>query len=129
MVLVEPSSREEEVKYATKALTDKGYKMWVFKIPQKRKNVEDSSSYRAPARKFPISTPYLLGVSEQLQRVFRSHKHPNSAITEYTSTTGHKYTLADVNMLVKEDADIKMDFKEAIATHKKKPALNRDRGH
>ena len=37
---------------------------------------------------------------------FKEHtngKHLNSAITEHTFTTGHKYTLADVNVLVKEN--------------------------
>ena len=56
-------------------------------------------------------------------------KHPNSAITEHTSTTGHKYTLADVKVLVKEDCDFKRKVKETIAIHKNKLALNRHRGH
>ena len=46
-------------------------------------------------------------------------KHPNSAIMEHISITGHKYTLTDVKVLVKEDSDFKRNVKEAIAIHKK----------
>ena len=54
---------------------------------------------------------------------FKEHtdgKHPNSAVTAHTSTTGHKYSLADVKVLVREDSDLKRKVKEAIAIHKKK---------
>ena len=56
-------------------------------------------------------------------------KYHNSAVTEHTSSTGHKYTLADVNVLVREDSDFKRKVKEAIAIHKRQQALKRDIGH
>ena len=56
----------------------------------------------------------------------RDGKHPHPAVTAHTSTTGHKYTLADmISALVKEDIDFQRKVKEAIAIHKKKRALNR----
>ena len=146
------------------------------------------SKDRATTRNFLVSIPYIPGVSEQFQRVCRSHrvpsyhkpfnksllvspkdktwkvkqcrlvyrvkcggcekyiaetartlrvrfkentdsKVPNSALTKHTSIIGHKYTLADVKVLVKEDRDFKRKVKEAVANNKNKPALNSDRGH
>ena len=63
---------------------------------------------------------------------FKDHtdgKHSNSAITEHTFSPGHKYTLGNVKVLVREASDFKRKVKEAIAIHKTQPALNRDRGH
>ena len=69
---------------------------------------------------------------KQLQHLrFKQHtdgKHPNY-VTEHTSITGYKYTLAEVKVLVKEDSDCKRKVKEAITSHKNNPALNRDQGH
>ena len=65
------------MKHIKKALTANVYKKWDFEIPQKRKKVEDPSKDRLTARKFPVSTPYISGVSEQLQRVFRYHSFPS----------------------------------------------------
>ena len=75
---------------------------------------------------------YIGETARTLRVRFKKHidsKHPKSAITEHTSITGHKYTLADVKVLVKEDNDFKKKVKEAIAIHKNKPVLNRDRCH
>ena len=49
---------------------------WAFEIPKKKEKAEDPSKDRAFARKFPASIPYILGISEQLQRVLRSHGVP-----------------------------------------------------
>ena len=43
------------------------------------------------------------------------------------STSGHKHTLADVKVLVKEDSAFKRKVKESIANHKKKPSLKTPR--
>ena len=71
-------------------------------------------------------------IARTLGERFKEHtdgNHPISAVTEHTSITGHKYTLADVIVLVREDSDCKRKVKEAIAIHKNQPALIRDRGH
>ena len=58
-------------------------------------------------------------------------KHSNPAITEHTSTTGHKYTLAGVKVLVKEDSDLEEsegDYRHPQAPtspEQSQPALNR----
>ena len=57
---------------------------------------------------------------------FKEHtddKHPNPAVTEHTATTGHKYTFADVKVLVKEDGEFKRNVRE-VAIQKNKPDLN-----
>ena len=55
-------------------------------------------------KKYIGKTARTLGVSFKEQT---NGKHPNSAITEHTFITGDKYTLVDVNVLVKEDHDFK----------------------
>ena len=159
-------------------------------LPCWRKN-EDSNQDNSQAKKFPVAIPYLKGLSEELQRVFKSHgvptyhkpfntlrsllvrpkdkskkekqcgllysvkfkecnkeyvgetarslgtrfkehtdgKHPNSAITEHTQDTGHRYSIEDVKVLNREDKLLPRKVREAINIHKRKPALNRDRGH
>ena len=76
MVVSEQSDREDEVKHIKKALTRNVYKKWAFEIPKKREKVEDPSKDRITDRKFPISIHINSGVSEQIQRVFRSHRVP-----------------------------------------------------
>ena len=66
---MESSDKEEEVKHIKKTLTTNGYKKWAFEIPPKREKVEDPFKDRATAWKFPVSIPYISGISEQLQRV------------------------------------------------------------
>ena len=51
---------------------------------------------------------YIGKTARTLGMRFKEHtegKHPNPAITEHTSNTGHKYTLAYVKVLVREDCD------------------------
>ena len=55
------------VKHVKNALTANGYTKWVVEIPKKKKKAEDPSKDRATARKAPVSIPYILCVSEQLQ--------------------------------------------------------------
>ena len=45
-------------------------------------------------------------------------KYPNLAISEHTSIIGHKYTLADVKVLVKEDRDLMRKMREIISSTK-----------
>ena len=44
-------------------------------------------------------------------------KYPNSVTTEHTCTTGHKYTLTAVKVLVREVSDFNRKVKEVIAMH------------
>ena len=54
---------------------------------------------------------------------FKEHidgNHPNSAVSEHTAITGHKCTLANVKILVREDRDFRRKVKKAITIHRYK---------
>ena len=75
---------------------------------------------------------YVGETARSLGTRFKEHtdgKHPNSAVSEHTQETGHLYTLQDVKVLNKEERHFSRKVREAIDIHKRKPALNRDRGH
>ena len=60
---------------------------------------------------------------------FQEHtdgKHVNSAIAEHTSSTGHRYTLDDTKILVREDNWFPRKIQEALHIHKRSPELNQD---
>ena len=67
--------QEKEIDYSFKVLKDNGYKQWILKEP-KRKNKkrvekkEKGDHYKS----YPI--PYIQGISEHLNRIFRQHKVP-----------------------------------------------------
>ena len=64
--------REAEVKHIRTALAANGYQPWIMKIPNKKKKEktpEKSTRAEAP----PIALPYIQGLSENLQRIFRNH--------------------------------------------------------
>ena len=67
--------KAEEMDHVKAALKANGYKNWVFKIPQK--DLPSPTTSRAhtgqPTFHLPVGVPYVRGLSEQLQRVFRKH--------------------------------------------------------
>ena len=74
---------------------------------------------------------YIGEMARMLGTRFREHtdgKHLNSAIAEHTSSTGHRYTLDDTKILVREEKWFPRKIREALHIHKRSPALNRDRG-
>ena len=62
----------EEVNHIKKVLTGNGYKKWSFLISNKKTKEEDNPIEGPTANKHLVSIPYISGLSEQLQRVFRS---------------------------------------------------------
>ena len=67
-----------------------------------RETVVYSMKCRGSDKQYIVETARTL----VLRMRFKEHtdgKHPNSAITEHTSTTGHIYTLPNVKVLVKEE--------------------------
>ena len=48
----------------------------LFRPPQKKVREEANETEGPTANKHPVSIPYISGLSEQLQRVFRSHGIP-----------------------------------------------------
>ena len=51
-----------------------------------------------------------------------------TAICEHIRATGHRCSLDDVKVLGQEDKTIQRKIREAMQIHKRRPALNRDRG-
>ena len=59
-----------------KILTVNGYNKWSFQIRKKKGREEDNTMEGPTANKHPVCIPYVSVLSEQLQRVFRSHGVP-----------------------------------------------------
>ena len=55
-----------------------------------------------------------------------NEKHPNFAIMEHTSSTGHHYTLDDTKILVREEKWFPWKIRDTIHIYKRSPALNQD---
>ena len=74
-----PSTEEfkkEEKAHVKEALAANGYQPWMFKIPQKREKTRNTTDRTANTRLTPIALPYVKGLSENLQRLFRNHDIP-----------------------------------------------------
>ena len=75
---------------------------------------------------------YIGETARTLGKRFKEHsdpRHINSAVVEHTATTGHSFSLDDVKVIGREDKAFNRKVKEAIAIHKRRPAMNRDHGH
>ena len=76
-LVTEADDKKEEITHVKKALSANGYKNWSFKLPKKKeKKDEDSDKDSTTSKKFPGALPYMKGLSEQLQRVFKTHGVP-----------------------------------------------------
>ena len=70
--------REEEIHHVKQALGANGYQKWIFNLPQKtRKQPSEIPSNTRNKRIPPIGLPYVKGLSENLQRLFRSYNIPS----------------------------------------------------
>ena len=68
---------EDEVKHMKTVLAVNGYKTWSFQIHKKKVREEVTETDGPTANKDPVCIPYISGLPEQLQRVFRSHGIPS----------------------------------------------------
>ena len=75
-VTSKPEDVREEVNHIKKVLRVNGYKKCSFRIPKKKAREEDTTE-GPTANKHLVCIPYISGLSEQLQRVFRSHSVPS----------------------------------------------------
>ena len=73
----EPEDVREDVNLIKKVLTVNGYKKWSFQMPKKKAREEDNPTESTTANTHPVCIPYVSGLSEQLQRVSRSHGVPS----------------------------------------------------
>ena len=73
----DPQDQDQERSHVKKVLAANGYKTWVFKIPnqknkeerQKQKELNNPQTSRPPL----VGLPYIQGLSEELQRIFKTH--------------------------------------------------------
>ena len=74
-VVSREQDRKTEVKHIKKVLKVNGYKSWIFKLPKRKKTANDQEEPGpgTPKKKTPVALPYIKGLSEKLQRIFRQH--------------------------------------------------------
>ena len=65
--------KKQELEHVKQALAANGYQPWMLKIPKKKTKVNNTSERSKPSRSPPIALPYIKGLSENIQRLFRSH--------------------------------------------------------
>ena len=65
--------KREEMEHIKIALAANGYKPWMIKIPKKKEKKKNPSEKVPGNRLPPIALPYIKGLSENLQRLFRTH--------------------------------------------------------
>ena len=91
--------KKEEMAHVKMALAANGYKSWALKIPKKKDKTKDPTESTSRNRVPPIALPYIRGLSENLQRLFRTHGIP----------TYHKPFNTLRNVLVKPKDNIPKD--------------------
>ena len=68
------SDCEEKVRQVNKAVSAVENRKWSFKISRKKEKTADPScDHTQGERVYPVCINYVMGVSEHLQRVFRTH--------------------------------------------------------
>ena len=69
----DPSDREKEIEHIKNALRANGYKDWSFQIPNRKTNAETTTNQQTKDYNPPIALPYIEGLSEELQRIYKQH--------------------------------------------------------
>jgi hypothetical protein len=70
----EEEDRKQEIKHVKAALTANDYSPWMLEIPKKKEQRSKDKQEPSDRAKSPlIGIPYIKGVSEPLERVFRKH--------------------------------------------------------
>lgn len=75
-IVSEEEDKKQEFQHIKQALKANGYKSWVLKIPEQRKQEDTTSSQTSRPKdknNISISLPYIKGTSEQIQRILRKH--------------------------------------------------------
>ena len=75
-LISDPGDQKKEIKHVKEVLAANGYPDWSLEVPNqsdaiKRKERKKESS--PSTHSFPVGLPYISGLSEELQRVFRNH--------------------------------------------------------
>ena len=73
----DPLDRPSEKHHIQQALSTNGYKDWSLKVPNQTNSIERQKDRLAnqsePQKSHPIGLPYIKGLSEELQRIFKDH--------------------------------------------------------
>ena len=77
-VVSDSEDKKEEIKHVKDVLRSNGYKNWAFEIPKRKQETnKNEQPTRSNQQKIPVGIPYISGLSEKLQRIFRSHGIPS----------------------------------------------------
>ena len=75
-LVTQQEDKNKETSHIKKVLRTNGYKPWMFKIPKKKNKDEPENNKREhgenKTKKHPVGLPYTKGLSEELQRIFKS---------------------------------------------------------
>ena len=72
-LVTESDDRTRETQYVKQALKMNNYPEWMLTIPHPKSTTEDTEEPQNE-KKIYASTPYIKGISERLQRAFKSHE-------------------------------------------------------
>ena len=138
-LVTENDDRTREIQHVKQALKINNYPEWMLTIPHPKSTTEDTEEPQNE-KKIYASTPYIKGISERLQRAFKSHEVTlihipvnslRSQLVRVKDTTVNLHSV-DPNktkVLSTEINTFKRRIKEAIQIKLTKPALNRDNGY
>ena len=72
-LVTESDDRTRETQHVKQALKMNNYPEWMLTIPHPKSTTEDTEEPQNE-KKIYASTPYIKGISERLQRAFKSHE-------------------------------------------------------
>ena len=77
-LVTDEEDKKEEIKHVKQALAANGYQQWSFKLPPKKREKEilTAQTTDRPKNNTPIAIPYIKDLSDNIQRIFRSHNIP-----------------------------------------------------
>jgi hypothetical protein len=74
-LITEEGDKKKEIQHVRSALTANSYAPWMMTIPKKRaEQRKDNQQSQKKNRQPPIGLPYIRGISEPLERIFRKHE-------------------------------------------------------
>ena len=72
-IISEPDDRKKEMLHIKSALQANGYAPWMMSIPHRKEQQQKEKQDRDNKKQPPIGIPYIKGISEPIQRVFKKY--------------------------------------------------------